>query len=180
MPNSGAKRLIYWVLQNTVCLNMGALKTLQAMLLKLWLASGFCTHLGLSSKPYYLHVWGVHAPTDWHHVMLCALNYLKQNLLRDNWIPLIKRATAKTLHEGSADDLAHCLTHAFFIQETRFLDVFSKQLRGATIRFVVSLHPFRFLHETTSTERICVKMNIRNFYQKNVLIVSSFSESRVK
>jgi len=130
-------------------------------------------------QPYYLHIWGVHAPTDWHHVLLCALNDSKQNRHRDNWIPLLKRASVETLHEGSADDLAHCLAHAFFIQETSFLGVFMEQFRVATISFVVSLSPSVFLLETNSTERICAIMNIRGFY-KYFSILSKFSESRIK
>ena len=142
------------------------LKLLQEMLLKLWRAISFCTLLRLRSRPCYLHIWGVQAPTDWHHVLLCALNDLKQNRHRDNWIPLLKRASVETLHEGSADDLAHCLAHAFFIQETSFVGMFTGQLREVTTSFVVSLSQSVFLHETNSTERICANMNIGVFFTK--------------
>jgi hypothetical protein len=122
------------------------------MLLKLWRAIGFCTHLRLRFRPYYLHIWRVHAPTDWHHVSLCALNDLKQNRHRDNWIPLVKRASVETLHEGSADDLAHWLARAFLLQETSFVGVFIEQLREVTISFVVSLSTTVSLHETNLTK----------------------------
>ena len=139
------------------------LKLLQEMQIKLWRAISFCTHLSLRSRPYYLHIWAVHAPTDWHHVLICALNDLKQNRHRDNSIPLLKRAPVETLHKGSTDDIAHCPAHAFFIQETNFVGVFIEQLREVTIKFVVSLSPFVFLYETTSTERIWKKNNIGVF-----------------
>jgi hypothetical protein len=121
----------------------------------------------------------VHAPTDWHHMLLWALNDLKQNRHRGNWIPLLKRTSVETLHEGCADELAECLAHAFFIQETNFVGVFIEQLREVTISFVVSISPSEFLHKTTSTERIWAKMNIGGFY-KNFSILSKFSESRIK
>jgi hypothetical protein len=156
-----------------------ALKLLQEMLHKLCRAISFCTHRRLRSGPHYLHIWGVHAPTDWHHVLLCALNDLKQNRHRDNWIPVSKRASVETLHEYTADDLAHCLGHAFFVQETSFVGVFVEQLRVVTIGFVVSFSTSVFPHETTSTERICRKINIEGFY-KNVSILSKFSESRIR
>jgi hypothetical protein len=59
------------------------------------------------------------------------------------------------------------------------LGVFIEQLREVNISFVVPFSPFVFLHDTTSTERICAKMNIGGFY-KNFSILSKFSESRVK
>jgi len=90
-----------------------------------------------------------------------------------------KRASVATLHEGSADDLAHCLAHAFFIQETSFVGLFIEQLRVVTSSFVVSLSPSVFLLETNSTERISANMNIGGFY-KNVSILSKFRKSRIQ
>lgn len=96
-------------------------------------------------------------------MLLCALNDLKQNRHRDNRITASKRASVETLHEDSADDLAHCLAHAFFIKETSFVGAFVEQLRVVTISFVVSLSPSVFLYETDSTERICTKISIGGF-----------------
>jgi hypothetical protein len=97
-----------------------ALKLPQAMQLKLWRAVSICTLLRLRSRPYYMHIWAVHAPTDWYHVLLCALKDKKQNRNRDKWNPLLKRTAVETLHRGSDDEIARCLAHDFFIEETSF------------------------------------------------------------
>jgi len=141
-----------------------ALKLLQKMLLKLWPAISFWTKQSLRSRPCCLHIWGVHAHTDWHHVLLCALNELKQNRHRDNWIPLLKPCPT------SCTRLLH--------KRNTFLGVCIEQLREVANRFV-SVSPSAFLHETTSTERICLKMNISGF-NKKFSILFKFSESRLK
>jgi hypothetical protein len=87
-------------------------------------------------------------------VLLCALNDKKQNRNQDKSVPLLERTSVETLHEGCANALVHCLAHAFFILEISFLGVFTEQLREVTISFVVSLSPFVFLYETTSTGSI--------------------------